>query len=289
MNHRCPVLLFYKYVFISDPGLLRDTHRAFCNDRRIKGRVLIAEEGINGTLSGPADAVTEYEEFLKKDDRFADMDIKKSWADEIPFPRLAIKVRPEIVTLQADQALEADQDNHLNPDEWKSMIENDPEVVLVDVRNNYESAVGHFSGAVTCDIRYFRELPVYLQNLEHLKERKVLMYCTGGIRCEKASALFRSRGFQNVYQLHGGIVKYQESFGNEHWKGECFVFDERMSTKVEQNLETVGRCAHTGVATSRFVNCANDLCHRLFILSEEAEQNESRYRFCPRCFEEEVD
>ena len=109
------------------------------------------------------------------------------------------------------------------------------------------------------------------------------MYCTGGIRCEKASALFRSKGFKNIFQLHGGIAAYQEQFGNEHWQGECFVFDQRMTVRVEEGLVQIGRCAHTGRATSRFVNCLHDPCHKLFLLSAEAESENRDYLVCPEC------
>jgi UPF0176 protein len=122
-----------------------------------------------------------------------------------------------------------------------------------------------------------------VDQLERLKEKKVLMYCTGGIRCEKASALLRSCGFRDVYQLHGGIVTYQEQFGNEHWQGECFVFDQRMTVRVDDGLVEIGRCAHSRATTSRFVNCLHDPCHRLFILSEKAEQTNPDYRLCPEC------
>jgi UPF0176 protein len=114
------------------------------------------------------------------------------------------------------------------------------------------------------------------------------MYCTGGIRCEKASALLRSRGFENVYQLHGGIVTYQEQFGNEHWQGECFVFDQRMTVRVEKGLKQIGRCAHSGRLTSRFVNCLHDPCHKLFLLSEEAERENEDHRVCPECLSQGI-
>jgi UPF0176 protein len=206
-----------------------------------------------------------------------------SAGNENTFPKLVIKVRPEIVTLAAGIPLTPDQDNHLSPADWKRTLEEDPDVVLVDVRNRYESAAGKFENAVACDIEHFRELPGYIDRLESLKDRKVLMYCTGGIRCEKASALFRSKGFANVFQLHGGIVTYQEQFGNDHWLGECFVFDQRMSVRVEEGLVPIGKCAHTGRPTNRFVNCLHDPCHVLFLLSEETEQENADTRLCPEC------
>jgi len=277
-----PVILFYKYVTIADPEGFRAAQRALCEALGLKGRVLIGSEGINGTLAGPRAAVEAYGTALRGDERFADIEIKASEGDAQTFPKLIVKVRPEIVTLGAGP-LAPDRDNHLSPAEWKRTLEEDPEVVVVDVRNRYESAAGKFAGAVACDIGNFRELPAYLELLAEFKDRKVLMYCTGGIRCEKASALFRREGFKNVFQLHGGIVTYQEQFGNEHWLGECFVFDQRMTVRVDEALVPIGRCAHTSRATHRFVNCLHDPCHLLFLLAEETERENADTRLCPDC------
>lgn len=280
-----PVILFYKYVAIADPEHFAREQRALCLRLGLKGRVLIAAEGINGTLAGPTEAVNDYVSALHADQRFADAAVKVSAGDAGTFPKLVVKVRPEIVTLGV-RPLEPDRSNQLSPAEWKRTIEDDPDVVLLDVRNRFESAAGKFVGALACDIEHFRELPEYVAQLEPLKNKKVLMYCTGGIRCEKASALLRSRGFENVFQLHGGIVTYQEQFGNAHWQGECFVFDQRMTVRVDDGLVQIGRCAHTGAATSRFVNCLHDPCHKLFILSEDAERANADYRLCPECLAE---
>lgn len=278
-----PVILFYKYVPIQGPERFAAEHSALCKRLGLKGRVLIAEEGINGTLAGPRDAVEQYVKALRSDNRFADIEIKVSAGDISTFPRLSVKVRPEIVTLGAPVPLTADLHNHLSPAEWKRAIEEDPDVLLVDVRNRYESAAGKFQGAHACDIEFFRELPAYLEKLEEHREKTVLMYCTGGIRCEKASALFRHHGFQKVFQLHGGIVNYQKEFGNEHWLGECFVFDNRMTVKVEEALVSIGTCAHSGRSTNRFVNCLHDPCHSLFLLAVETEQENPETRLCPGC------
>lgn len=278
-----PVILFYKYTTLENPERFAAEQRALCQSLHLKGRVLIAEEGLNGTLAGPKAAIETYMAALHADPRFADMEFKISAGDESTFPKLSIKVRPEIVTLAAGVPLKADLDNQLSPADWKRMIEEDPDVVLVDVRNRYESVAGKFEGAVACEIENFRELPAYLEHLSELRDKKVLMYCTGGIRCEKASALFRHHGFPRVYQLHGGIVNYQKEFGNEHWLGECFVFDKRMTVRVEENLVQIGECAHTGRPTSRFVNCLHDLCHALFLLAEETERENPETRLCPTC------
>ncbi len=278
-----PVILYYKYVAIAEPAAFAEEQRALCASLELKGRILIATEGINGTLAGPAAGIDAYMDLLRADARFADVEFKISAGDANTFPKLVVKVRPEIVTLQAGIALTPDQDNHLTPAEWKRTLEEEPDAVVVDVRNVYESAAGRFENAVACEIENFRELPAYVDRLSEFKDRKVLMYCTGGIRCEKASALFRARGFRDVFQLHGGIVTYQEQFGNAHWLGECFVFDQRMTVRVEEGLVPVGECAHTSRKTSRFVNCRYDPCHRLFLLAEETEREDSASRFCPDC------
>ncbi|MDQ6809262.1 MAG: rhodanese-like domain-containing protein, partial [Verrucomicrobiota bacterium] len=239
-------------------------------------------EGINGTLAGPGASIEKYKAALHSDARFADIEFKLSAGDGGTFPKLVVKARKEIVTLDGGE-LTPDRHNQLSPAAWKEMLENDPEVVLLDVRNRYESTAGKFENAVTCEIEHFRELPNYVAQLEPLREKRVLMYCTGGIRCEKASALLRQRGFAQVYQLHGGIVSYQEQFGNEHWLGECFVFDQRMTVRVDDGLVQIGRCAHTGEATSRFVNCLHDPCHQLFLLSEKSEHENCDRRLCPEC------
>lgn len=277
-----PVILFYKYIAIEDAETFAAEQRELCSSLGLKGRVLIASEGINGTLAGSAADVNRYITLLRADPRFADIEVKVSAGDAGTFPKLVVKVRPEIVTLNAG-AITPDKDNQLSPSEWKTMLEENPEAVPLDIRNRFEWDAGRFEGAIVCDIEHFRELPQYVDRLQNLKDKTVLMYCTGGIRCEKASALFRSKGFKNVFQLHGGIAAYQEEFGNEHWQGECFVFDQRMTVRVDEGLVQIGRCAHTGRATSRFVNCLHDPCHKLFILSTEAETENRDHKLCPEC------
>ncbi len=279
-----PVILFYKFTKIADPEALRDQQRELCTELGLKGRILLAHEGINATLAGPVDAIQAYIDNLTSLPDFHDVEFKFSEGGPDTFPRLMVKTRPEIVTLKAGD-LGPDLHNHLSPAEWKEALDSlDPNTVVLDVRNNYESEVGRFETAIPCDIEYFRDLPEYLPKLEHLKSKRILMYCTGGIRCEKASALFRKHGFNDVFQLHGGIAAYQEQFGNDHWLGECFVFDKRMTTAVPDNLVHITRCAYTDVTTGRFVNCKNPECHKLFILSTTAEEEDPNRAFCPECY-----
>ena len=282
MSEPYPVILFYKYVPIRSAEVFAAHQQTLCSSLGLKGRILIAAEGINGTLAGPPEGVNRYISVLKADARFSDVEIKISSGNAGTFPKLVVKVRPEIVTLNAGP-ITPDKDNQLSPAEWKLMMEENPDAVPLDIRNRFESDAGKFENAVVCDIEHFRELPQYVDRLGSLKDKTVLMYCTGGIRCEKASALFRSKGFKNVFQLHGGIAAYQEQFGNEHWQGECFVFDQRMTVRVEDGLVQIGRCAHSGRTTSRFVNCLHDPCHKLFILSVEAESENRDHLLCPEC------
>ncbi len=286
MNSAFTVLLYYKYVPISDPETFVAEHLRLCRELGLNGRVLVAEEGINGTLAGTSEATNEYQAWCRNHPLFADMAFKINEADEMPFKRLSVKARKEIVTLGVDEGfdLESEPDNHLSAEEWKRTIEEE-DVVLFDVRNDYESAVGRFKGAITPAIGNFRELPKALKDYAHLKDKKVLMYCTGGIRCEKASALFRREGFKEVYQLDGGILTYGEKLGPAHWEGECFVFDERMMVPVggAEAAPPIAACAHTGSVGAVLINCRDDLCHRLFPVSEVALEENPNYRLCPDC------
>lgn len=280
------VLLYYKYVRLTDPeGFVRE-HREFCVSQGVRGRILVAKEGINGTVAGDEAAMERYRGELCRRPEFADIVFKASHAEAQPFHRLEIKVRKEIVTLGAGEELDPVRQTapHLSPDEWKRMIEEE-DVVLFDVRNRYESEVGRFKGAITPPIENFRELPAVLPQYETLKDKTVLMYCTGGIRCEKASALFREAGFKNVFQLEGGIVTYGERHGSAHWEGDCFVFDERMMIPVGDSAERepVGRCEHTGAPTRNVVNCLHDPCHKIMLVAAEAVAADANNRLCREC------
>lgn len=287
MSETYTVLLFYKYVRLDEPAKFAAEHRELCRSLHLKGRVLVAHEGINGTLAGTEEQTGIYQKTILADARFADMEFKISTGDAATFPRLMIKVRPEIVTLGAAPDLDVARETgtYLSPAEWKRMVEEDPEVVLFDARNRYESDVGKFAGAITPPLENFRELPALVEQYAHLKDKKLLMYCTGGIRCEKASALFRRAGFEKVYQLHGGIMKYCDEFGDAHWQGDCFVFDQRMTVPIASanGKPPIGRCAHTGRPTGNIINCLHDPCHRLFVVAAEAIVENPDYRLCPNC------
>lgn len=285
MNTDYVVLLYYKYVSLADPDRFAAEHLQLCKDLGLKGRVIVAEEGINGTLGGSPEATDGYRAWCRNHPLFGDMPFKVNRSDEPPFKKISVKARKEIVTLGVEEPfdLSAEPENHLSPQEWKRTLEEEV-VVLFDVRNDYESAVGHFKNAIRPPIGNFRELPEALKEYGHLKDKKVLMYCTGGIRCEKASALFRREGFEQVYQLEGGIITYGDQVGRDHWEGECFVFDQRMLLPVGGDpAPSIAACGHTGALGAILINCADDLCHRLFPVSQEALGANPGYAWCPDC------
>jgi UPF0176 protein len=213
--------------------------------------------------------VQAYKDHLRSIEGFEAIDFKTDTCETIPFAKLKCKTRDEIVALHK----EADPDNgghYLEPAEWKELMESNEDYLMIDVRNDYESKIGHFEGAVTPEVENFYDFPEWLDGLQADKDRKILMYCTGGIRCEKFSVLMKQKGWDDVNQLHGGILRYGKEEGGKHFKGKCFVFDERLVVPVnEDDIEPVAHCEITGKPADTYINCANMECNKLFVCSEE--------------------
>lgn len=230
------VAALYKFVRLDDFQALQAPIQQVCESHGVMGTLLLAKEGINGTIAGPAAGIRAVLDYLRSDARLAALTHKESWADTMPFYRLKVKLKREIVTMGVpDIDPETMAGQYVTPEKWNDLI-SDPEVVVVDVRNDYEVTIGSFQGAVNPKTESFTEFPewVQAQSCETgvlRKKKKVAMFCTGGIRCEKSTAYLRSQGFDEVYHLEGGILKYLETVPPEKslWKGECFVFDERVS------------------------------------------------------------
>lgn len=226
------VTAFYKFVSIAETEALRAELHEVCSAHAIKGTILIAREGINATVAGSDAAVRALLAHLRSDPRLSDLTSKESYVDAVPFGRLKVKVKPEIVTMRQPQADPSQQvGTYVSPDRWNALVSQD-DVIVIDTRNSYEFAIGTFKGAVDPGTRAFSEFPDYVRaNLDPAKHKRVAMFCTGGIRCEKASAYMLSQGFPEVYHLEGGILKYLETVPPEEslWQGECFVFDERVA------------------------------------------------------------
>jgi UPF0176 protein len=226
------VTAFYKFVEIADTAALRATLLPLAREWGIKGTILLAHEGINATIAGSDESIRRILAWLRSDPRFADLVSKESYAESIPFGRLKVKVKSEIVTMRQPAADPTKRvGTYVKPQDWNALV-SDPDVIVVDTRNAYEVGIGTFRNAVDPGTRAFSEFPGFVEaNMNPAKNRRVAMFCTGGIRCEKASAYMLAQGFPEVYHLEGGILKYLETVPPEQslWEGECFVFDERVA------------------------------------------------------------
>ncbi len=234
------VSAFYKFVTVTDAPALRQTLFDALAGRNMKGTILVAAEGINGTISGKPQEMAEFLAFLRADARFTDLVTKEAVTDGHPFKRLKVKVKREILSfghLEADPTVRAG--TYVTPAEWNALI-SDPAVLVVDTRNAYEVAAGTFARAINPNTRSFRQFPGFVgEQLAHARDKKIAMFCTGGIRCEKASAYLRAHGFDDVYHLQGGILNYLAQVpGSESlWTGDCFVFDERGGVNGPEPLD----------------------------------------------------
>ncbi len=230
------VAALYRFVHLKDYAAMRQPLYDFCSERGITGTLLLAEEGINGTIAGKPEAIREVLAHLRSDERLALLEHKESWAAEQPFYRMKVKLKREIVTMGVPNIHAATMaGTYVDPQHWNALIE-DPDTVVVDVRNDYEVAIGTFANAINPKTASFTEFPEWVRQQSQEGgvldgKRKVAMFCTGGIRCEKSTAYLRSQGFDEVFHLQGGILKYLETVPAEQslWQGQCFVFDERVS------------------------------------------------------------
>ena len=266
------VLLFYKYVNITDPDTLADTLRALATELSLTGRVIIAEEGINGTLEGEVASTEIFAEKFLENPLFSDVSVKRSEGTGEAFPKLSIKVREEIVGTHFPQEEAYPQMRtapRIKPEELRAWYENGEDFTIVDMRNDYEYASGHFRNSVDPGLQASRDLPDRIAVLEPLKNKKVLTVCTGGIRCEKMSAYLLNNGFEDVYQLEDGIHGYMEKYPGKDFVGALYTFDRRkvMHFGAGENAEReiVGTCYLCEAKTEEYVNCGNDYCHRHFL------------------------
>lgn len=239
------IILFYKFARVADPAALRDAQRALCEEIGIKGRLLIASEGINGTFEGTREQIEAYKKALHEVPGFEDVKFKESAGTGEAFNKLEIKVRPEVVTLGAGAFdVQKETAREMTADELEALYDSGEDFVVLDLRNDYEIDVGAFEKTEHPNLRNFRELPEKIAAISHLKNKKVVSVCTGGIRCEKATCLLKREGFEDIYQLKDGIHTYMQKYPGRHFKGTLFVFDNRMVTPVVDtpDREVIGRC-----------------------------------------------
>jgi UPF0176 protein len=231
-NNPTIVAAFYKFVRLPDFAEKREPLLAYCMAQSAKGTILLAEEGLNGTIAGSRLSIDAILQFLKSDSRLADLEWKESITQVQPFDRMKVKLKKEIVTLGMPEVDPSQQvGTYVSPQDWNELISN-PDVTVIDVRNQFEVKIGTFDQATNPQTSAFRQFPDYVRTqLDPEKHQKIALFCTGGIRCEKASSFMLSQGFQEVYHLHGGILKYLEEVPPEQslWQGECYVFDQRVA------------------------------------------------------------
>tara|TARA_X000000368_G_C23006448_1_gene701362 strand:- start:415 stop:1371 length:957 start_codon:yes stop_codon:yes gene_type:complete len=268
------ILLFYCYAEIKNIEIFKSQHHLFCIKNNIKGRVIISSEGINGTVSGLKEDCDKYRKELINKGVFSDIDFKIEEYHKNAFNKINVRIKNEIVNSGlTKKKLLKKKGKYIEPAEFKKIIENIPEdVTILDVRSNYEHNIGKFKNAMTLDIDNFRDFPEKISEIKKKvkKSNKIITYCTGGVKCEKASAFLKENGYENVYQLHGGIIKYGLQEEGENFEGKCYVFDNRIVKDVNKvNPLIIGNCYVTGKKTDRMVNCANVLCNKHFPLSDE--------------------
>jgi len=263
------ILLYYCYTHIENPEEFREQHHYFCLSLHLFGRIVIAQEGLNGTVSGLRADCEAYMQAVKEDPRFAHIDFKVEHHDQHVFKKLYVRTKPEIVHVGLTHIdPNKGTGKHLTPADFKAMKDN-ADVVILDVRSNYEHQLGKFKNAVTLDIENFREFPDKIAELEAYRNKKVITYCTGGIKCEKASAYLLEQGFEDVYQLEGGIIKYGIEAGGEDFEGKCYVFDGRIVADINKvNPVVVSLCHICATPSDRMVNCANAACNNHLAVCE---------------------
>lgn len=275
------VLLYYLYVPIENHEEFAAEHLAACKALELKGRILVASEGINGTVSGTIEQTDKYMDMMKSDPRFADIVFKIDEAEGHAFKKMHVRPRHELVTLRLEDDINPNKTTgkYLSPKEFFEQMQDENTIVL-DARNDYEFDLGHFRGAIKPEITNFRELPEWVrENKEMFEGKKILTYCTGGIRCEKFSGWLVEEGFEDVSQLHGGIATYGKDpeVQGELWDGQMYVFDERIAVPINQKEHViVGRDIYSGEPCERYVNCANPECNKKILCSEENEHKHLR-------------
>lgn len=270
------IVLYYAFTPLADPEAVKLWQHTLCRELGLKGRIIVSAHGINGTVGGELKAVKQYVKQTRSYPAFKGMEFKWSDGGAEQFPRLSVKVRPELVAFGAPDAVKVGPEGvigggeHLRPEQVHELVEakraQGAEVTFFDGRNAMEAQIGKFREAVVPEAETTRDFITELESgkYDHLKDQPVVTYCTGGVRCEVLSALMKDRGFEEVYQIDGGIVRYGEAYGDSgYWEGELYVFDGRMNTRFSEEAKTIGECVGCGGATSQFHNCFDRGCSTL--------------------------
>ena len=286
------IILYYKYTPVTDTETFWREQKALCERLGLTGRLIIASEGLNGTLEGLKENIDTYCADLISQSGFEDVVFKRSVGTGNAFPKLKVKLRSELVSAHLNEEDVKPYEvtgKRLSPDQLEQWRNSGKEFYIVDMRNDYEYKIGRFENSIDPGMKNFRDLPKVLPKLEPLKDKTVIAVCTGGVRCEKASGYLVSKGFNDVYQLQDGIVTYMEKYPNKGFKGKLYVFDNRVAMDFDtpDNHTVVGECDTCGGATEQYVNCGNPQCNRHFLMCDfcKTEIPKAATR-CPHCTSE---
>lgn len=260
------VVTFYRYVGLADPVLVREQIREYCQNHNLLGRILLGKEGINGGVSGLKVDIDNFKLWIQS--FFPKLTFREQFCEMNSYHKLVVRVRKEILTLGIDADL-SKKGKHVSPQEFKSLLD-DPNVVVLDARNSYEYKIGRFKNAVEINTGLFSEFPKFAKSLEQFKGKKIAMYCTGGIRCEKSSALLRGMGFDDVVQLEGGIINYVNTLGSDGWQGSLYVFDDRQVSLIGSPSAACELC---GKLSSFMINCHNLECDKQFVCCADCQSS----------------
>jgi len=290
------IILYYAFAPVKDPEAVRLWQHTLSDALKLKGRIILAEHGINGTLGGDVKDLKAYIKQTKQYPAFKNMVFKWSDGGREDFPKLSVKVRPEIVTFGVPNRIKVDSHGivgggrRLKPRQLHQLVaERGNDVIFFDGRNTHEAAIGRFKDAIVPAVNHTRDFTRELQDPKYqaLKTKPVVTYCTGGIRCEVLSLLMKEAGFEEVYQLDGGIAKYGEEFGDDGlWEGALYVFDGRINTKFSAHTKDIGRCSHCTTPTSDYHNCVNKRCNRLILVCRDCAQADTV--MCNSCREAKI-
>lgn len=261
------VLSFYKYVNVDDPENLAKEHLDWCANNSVKGKVYFANEGINGSVFGDDETIENYKTHLKSYKIFEDVWFKETETDVIAFNKMYVRVKSEIVNSGLFKTSLENSAPKLTPEQLLKFYEEKKDFIIIDTRNWYESKIGKFKNAITPHITHFREWPKVVETLEEFKDKTIVTYCTGGIRCEKASAYLREQGFKDVYQINGGILNYIQKYPDTYWEGGMFVFDERkvFEPNTKEELKYTATCHFCNKPTAYHINCHNQNCDKIIV------------------------
>ncbi len=265
------VISFYKYVDVEDPESFAKEHRDWCIANELKGKVYVAKEGISGSIFSTEEKTDLYKSKLKSYKIFEDTWFKETGTDQVAYPKMHVRVKEEIVNSGLENINPADGGKRLSPEELLKFYNEGKDFVIVDARNWYESKIGRFKNAVAPDITHFREWPKVVESLKEFKDKTVITYCTGGIRCEKASAYMVKEGFKDVYQLDGGIINFINKYPDTYWQGSMFVFDDRkvVEPNTKEELKYIAQCEFCGKPTSYYINCHNIDCDKIIVICHD--------------------